>query len=501
MSPADSSALDSSAGSARPAFLKLDDLLRGLVEHQASDLHLKPMRPPLERINGKLEPIGNETLDPEMIVDMLEAVIPDHLRARLKHDLAIEFGYGIPGVSRFRAAVFHQRGTLAAVFRRVAFDFPSLEDWGLPSVLSEFCHLPQGLVLITGPTGSGKSSTLAAMMKCIAGSRKLHIVTIEDPIEFLLSDAQASVSQREIGIDTPDFAMALKNALRQDPDVIMVGEMRDEETIHTVLTAAETGHLVFSTVHTNSASQTVDRIVSSFAKSSHHQVRQQLSQVLEAVVSMQLVPRADGEGMVAAVEILRRTPQVTKLILNGDLEALQEDIELSVAFHKMQSMNQSLAALVLYGTILRETAMSVSAAPAELDLLFRKLGWDQDGSTHKEDDAMAECTSDFSKILELQEVKTLYDELQERHTNEINEREMEIARLRAEMASQEPTAEEHAEVARLRAENTRLGEQIQATRIEYEGKLERLNTRVRELTSRAAKEEAPPPERRGLFRR
>ena len=501
MSLTDPNSIDSSAGASRSASPRLDDLLRGLVEHQASDLHLKPMRPPLERINGKLEPIASDILAPDTIADMLEAVIPDHLRARLERDLAIEFGYGIAGVSRFRAAVFHQRGTLAAVFRRVAFDFPSLEEWGLPPVLTEFCELPQGLVLITGPTGSGKSSTLAAMMGCIAASRQVHIVTIEDPIEFLLRDGKASVSQREIGIDTPDFSIALKNALRQDPDVIMVGEMRDEETMHTVLTAAETGHLVFSTVHTNSASQTVDRIVSTFPKSNHHQVRQQLSQVLEAVISMQLVPRADGEGLVAAVEVLRRTPQVSKLILSGDLEALQEDIALSVAFYKMQSMNQSLAALVLYGTVKRETAMSASANPAELDLLFRKMGWDQVGTTNEEDDAMAECTSDFSKILELQEVKTLYDELQERHTSEVNEREMEIVRLRAQIASQEPTAEEEAEVARLRTENQRLGEQIQATRGEYEAKLERMNTRIRDLTTKAAKEEPQQPERRGLFRR
>jgi twitching motility protein PilT len=459
------------------------------------------MRPPLERINGKLMPIGDDPLGPETIVEMLEPLIPARLRDQLAAEQAIEFGYGIQGVSRFRAAVFHQRGTLAAVFRRVPFDFPSLEDWGLPQVLYDFCDLPQGLVLITGPTGSGKSSTLAGMMRHISKTRHEHIVSIEDPIEFLIGDYKASVSQREIGIDTPCFGTALKNALRQDPDVIMVGEMRDEETIQTVLTAAETGHLVFSTLHTNSAPQTVDRIVSCFPKSSHPQVRQQLSSVLEAVVSMQLVTKADGEGMIAAVEILRRTPRVSKLILTGDLETLLEELESSVAFYKMQTMNQSLASLVLHDAITRETAMSASANPADLDLLFRKLGWSENNGTEEQGEEMAECKSDFSKILELQEIKSLYDDLQERYSREISSRDQEIATLRADVTRLGDKAEEETEIARLRSENERLAEQTQATRNEYEAKMERLNARVRELSQKNQGEAAAATERRGLFRR
>ena len=195
---------------------QLDQLLRELVRCQASDLHLKPGRPPLVRINGQLASLEQTALDPDTIVRMLEPVIPDYLRGRLEEEQAIDFGYGVKGISRFRASVFCQRGTRAAVFRRVPFDFPSLEDWGLPQVLNEFCTLGQGLVLITGPTGSGKSSTLAAIMQRIADSRCHHIVTIEDPIEFLINDKLASVSQREIGIDTPNFSMALRNVLRQN---------------------------------------------------------------------------------------------------------------------------------------------------------------------------------------------------------------------------------------------------------------------------------------------
>ena len=253
------------------------------------------------------------------------------------------------------------------------FDFPTLDDWGLPAILSDFTKMPQGLVLITGPTGSGKSSTLASLMRLIADTRLVHIVTVEDPIEFLLNDNLAAVTQREIGTDTPSFSIALSNAMRQDPDVIMVGEMRDIETMQTVLTAAETGHLVFSTLHTNSAAQTIDRIIDTFPEGNHRQIRQQLAQVLQAVVSMKLVERKDGSGLTSAVEILIRTPRVAKLIHQGNLEALDEEIESSVAYHKMQSMNQSLAALVINNQVEMEAALASSTNPGDLDLILRKF--------------------------------------------------------------------------------------------------------------------------------
>ena len=489
-----------------PNALNIDDLLRFMVQQQASDLHLKPMRPPLIRLNGKLLPIKTEPLKPEIIPQLLDAILPERQKRILESDLAVDFGYSLPGVSRFRASVFQQRGTRSAVFRRVPFDFPSLENWGLPPVLAEFTRLPQGLVLITGPTGSGKSSTLAALIRLISQTQLVHVVTVEDPIEFLLSDSMASVTQREIGTDTPSYAVALRNALRQDPDVIMVGEMRDAATIQTVLTAAETGHLVFSTLHTNSASQTVDRIIDSFPEGNHRQIRQQLASVLQAVVSMKLVEKVEGGGLTAAVEILIRTPRVSKLILEGSLEALDEEIENSVTYHKMQSMNQSLAALVLNRQISLETALGISSNPGDLDLILRKFLYAAQAQSPSEVDAMAEPLSDFSKILELQEIKKAYEEQQERHRQELAERAAEIEGLR-EAASATRAPVEGAPAApdadQMRQVQEHLNQQIQRVRQEYEAKIERLNARIRDLSTASGRPAAAAgeTERRGFFKR
>jgi len=488
-----------------PNELKIDDLLRFMVEQGASDLHLKPMRPPLLRLNGKLLPLKWEALQPETIPRLLESIMPERLKTILEEQLAVDFGYSLSGVSRFRASVFQQRGTRSAVFRRVPFDFPSITDWGLPPVLEEFCRLPQGLVLITGPTGSGKSSTLASLMRLIADTRLAHIVTVEDPIEFLLTDNLGCVTQREIGTDTPSFDLALRNALRQDPDIIMVGEMRERETIQTVLTAAETGHLVFSTVHTNSATQTLDRIIDSFPEGNHRQLRQQISSVLEAVVSMKLVEKADGSGLVAAVEIMRRTPRIAKLLLLGELNALDEEIEKSVSYHKMQSMNQSLAALVLNRVITHETALANSTDPGDLDLILRKFLYSaSEQDLNQEDDAMTEPLSDFSKIMELQEIRRLYEEQQERVSSDLSEKDQEIARLQEDLAQErDQTSEGNGESDLLREENARLGRQIQLMRAEYEAKVERLNARVKELSTMAPTRPAEPAaaEKKGFFRR
>jgi twitching motility protein PilT len=485
--------------------LRIDDLLRFMVQQQASDLHIKPMRPPLMRLGGKLLPLKIEPLKPEVISQLLDAIVPEQLRPVLESQQAIDFGYSLAGLSRFRASVFQQRGTRSAVFRRVPFDFPTLEDWGLPAVLADFAKMPQGLVLITGPTGSGKSSTLAALIRLIATTRLVHIVTVEDPIEFLLSDGVGAVTQREVGTDTPSFAIALRNALRQDPDVIMVGEMRDTATMQTVLTAAETGHLVFSTVHTNSAVQTIDRIVDSFPEGNHRQIRQQLAAVLQAVVSMKLVERADGSGLVAAIEIMLRTPRVSKLILEGNLEALEEELENSVTYHKMQSMNQSLAALVVNRQVSLEAALATSTNPGDLDLILRKLLYAAGAKDAQEDGAVAEPLSDFSKILELQEIKKAYEEQEERHRGELAEREAEIARLEQQGRSQQTEGSDASdEVARVQAEHDRMAQQLQLVRQEYEAKIERLNARIRELSGTAARPAQPAAaesERRGFFRR
>jgi len=486
--------------------LRIDDLLRFMVQQQASDLHIKPMRPPLVRLGGKLLPLKIDPLKPEAIAQLLDAIVPEQLKSALETQLAVDFGYSLAGVSRFRASVVQQRGTRSAVFRRVPFDFPSLEDWGLPPVLTEFTKIPQGLVLITGPTGSGKSSTLAALMRLIATTRLVHIVTVEDPIEFLLTDGVGAVTQREVGTDTPSFAVALRNALRQDPDVIMVGEMRDAATMQTVLTAAETGHLVFSTVHTNSAVQTIDRIIDSFPEGNHRQIRQQLAAVLQAVVSMKLVERSDGNGLIGAIEIMLRTPRVAKLILEGNLEALEEEVENSVSYHKMQSMNQSLAALVVNRQVTLESALAASTNPGDLDLILRKLLYAAGAKEAQEDGAMAEPLSDFSKILELQEIKKAYEEQEERQRGELAEREAEIARLQQQVYAQQSAGSGVSdEVAKVRAEHDRMAQQLQLVRQEYETKIERLNARIRELSGTAARPAATAaaaePERRGFFRR
>jgi twitching motility protein PilT len=488
-----------------PSDLRIDDLLKFMVKQDASDLHLKPMRPPLIRINGKLVPLKSEPLSTEIIPEILKDILTSRQHRLLEEELAVDFGYSLPGISRFRGSAFVQRGTQSAVFRRVPFDFKSLEDWGMPSVIFDFANLPQGLVLITGPTGSGKSSTLASMIQLVAQTRMIHIVTIEDPIEFLIGDGKGSVTQREVGNDTPSFQTALRNVLRQDPDVIMVGEMRDAATVQTVLTAAETGHLVFSTLHTNSASQTIHRIVDSFPEGNHDQIRAQLSNVLEAVVSLKLVERADGKGLIAAVEILRKTPRISKLIQSGTLDALEEEIEHSVTYHKMQSMNQSLAALTLHGVISHEKALATSNNPGDLDLIIRKFTHAEEPKPGQNGDEMAEPMSDFSKIVELQEIKKAYQEIEERHAMELNERDVEIARLLDEvgqMDSASPSNEESvSELSELRQENDRLGKQARLIRQEYDAKIERLNSRIRELTTGATPQPQSETERKGFFRR
>jgi twitching motility protein PilT len=483
------------------AALKIDDLLRFTVQKEASDLHLKPMRPPLVRAQGKLLPLRSDPLHPDQVSQMLLPMLSERQRKTLDEQLSVDFGYSIFGISRFRATVFYQRGTLSAVFRRVPIEFPTLDEWGHPAALSALAELPQGLVLLTGPAGSGKSSTLAALLRLIANTRLVHIVTIEDPIEFLLKDNLGSVTQREVGTDTPGFVEALRNTLRQDPDVIMVGEMRDLETIQTVLTAAETGHLVFSTLHTNSAVQTVDRIIDMFPAGNHRQIRQQLASVLQGVVSLRLLEREDGTSLVAAVEILRHSPRVAKLIADGNLEALQEEIENSVTYHRMQSMNQSLAALVLNGAITKDAAMRSSSNPADLDLLLRRFLYSIEKRNESEEGAMPDAASDFSKVLELQEIRKMYEDLQERHRGEISERDAEIAGLRSEIEQRSTQTASHSGATdTLRTENERLARQLALVRDEYESRIERLNARIKEISGTAAAA-TPESDRKGFFRR
>ena len=331
--------------------MDLTELLKFVTKKEASDLHLKPGRPPLLRVNGRLVPLKTDPLTPKEIEDMVLPILTPYQRDKLQQNYAVDIGYGITGVARFRGNIYLQRGTWTAVFRRIPYQIPQVAALNLPEVIETFADLPAGLVLVTGPTGSGKSTTLAAMVKLITERHPVHIVTIEDPIEYLFQDNMASVSQREMGTDTVSFPEALRNVMRQDPDVIMVGEMRDWETMSTAITAAETGHLVFSTLHTNSAAQTIDRIMDSCPPAQQNQVRRQLALVLRAIISMQLIDRVDGKGLVPVVEILVNSPKIAKLIETGETKEILEEIETSVAYYKMQSMNQSLIALLVNGAI------------------------------------------------------------------------------------------------------------------------------------------------------
>jgi len=460
--------------------MQLNALLRLMTDKGASDLHLKPMRPPLMRIHGKLMPIDSDPLTPDQIQSMIDGVLSPAQQARLEQQLAVDIGHGVRGLARFRGSVFMQRGTLTATFRRIPIEVQELSELGLPDVLMEFCDLPMGLVLITGPTGSGKSTTLAALINRIARRRSAHVITIEDPIEFLFLDDVASISQREVGTDTPSFAEALRNAVRQDPDVIMVGEMRDRETISTVITAAETGHLVFSTLHTNSATQSIDRILDSAPANQQKQLRVQLEQVLKAVVSIKLVVRADGKGLTPALEIMRATPRVSELILKGDTGALFEELESSVSYYRMQSMNQSLIALLAHGTITYAEAMRQSPDPEDLSLKLRKMF-----PTIEERGEDMSSTADFSQILELQQYRRLYEEQEERH--KIREAEMEARAAELQTGLQE----RERQLQELRRANLEHASELDKTRnevqrIERESqeKIDKLSDRIKELNHR-----------------
>jgi twitching motility protein PilT len=489
------------AGPAGSAY-SLDDLLRFMVDQSASDLHLKPMRPPLLRLKGKLIPIKGPPVKPDQLDQLLRGLLSERQATLLEERLCCEFGYSLKGVSRFRGTVFYQRGTLGAVFRRVPFAFPSLDEWGLPEVIKQFAELRTGLILITGPTGSGKSSTLAALMNEIIQKRLVHIVTIEDPIEFLLTDGLGAVTQREVGADTPTFADALRNALRQDPDVIMVGENRDSETMSTTLAAAETGHLVLTTLHTNSAAQTIDRILDMFPAEQHRQVRQQLSSVLRAVVSMQLVERADGKGLVGGIEILRDSPRVSKLVKDGAIAELQEEIEKSVSYYGMQSMNQSLAALVINNVITRAKALESSPNPSDLDLMLRKFFFAGTGSDAPGQEANMAADADYSRIHRLLEIERLYEEQQDRSSDTFGEKDERIRSLEQELASRaDYDASVSDRIRQLEDERDRAARAVETLRVEYETKIERLQARIRELGADAGLATPTSGGRGGLFRR
>jgi twitching motility protein PilT len=460
--------------------VELNELLMFMTKKGASDLHIKPMRPPLLRIQGRLIPIKANPLQPEEVEKMLGDIMKPGQRARFDEQQAVDMGYGVPGVARFRCNIFMQRGTMAAVFRRVPFEIQGIDDLNLPDVIATFTDYTSGLVLVTGPTGSGKSTTLAAMVNLIAKARQCHVVTIEDPIEFLFQDDKATISQREVGTDTPTFHEALRNCMRQDPDVIMVGEMRDLETMATAITAAETGHLVFSTLHTNNAAQTVDRIIDSYPADQQLQVRGQLALVLRAIVSMQLLEDAEGKVRLPALEILVNAPKISKHIENGEIKEILEEMENSVNFYHMQSMNQSLIALLAHNKITYEQAIDASAEPDDLSLKLREM-FPSIEDRFREGE-MAPSPADFSQITELLETKRLYEEMEERHRAKLQEKDEQIEALEADLSAlREQVQETSGSTDDLRREAEIARSEVQRAREEAQQKINALNERIREL--------------------
>jgi twitching motility protein PilT len=362
--------------------LSIDTLLEQIAARDASDLHLTVDSAPVIRVRGELERLTDITpFSADDTRDLLYRILSTEQQKHLEIERQLDFSHAVPGLARFRVNVYFQRETLAAAFRLIPDRIKSTEELGLPAVMRELAVKPRGLVLVTGPTGSGKSTTLATMIDEVNRSRSQHIVTIEDPIEFLHTHKRCIVNQREIGQDAKGFAEALRAALRQDPDVILVGEMRDLETIATALTAAETGHLVLATLHTQSAPGTIDRIIDVFPAAQQGQVRTQLAASLEGVITQTLLPTADGRGRVPSLEVLLPDDAVRNLIRQGKIEQIYSVMQTNTG-RGMQTMEQSLADLTIRRKITREVALSATSRPDEFDAVLERSGFQTGSDGH-----------------------------------------------------------------------------------------------------------------------
>jgi twitching motility protein PilT len=351
----------------------LPELLKRLVEQHGSDLHLTAASPPRLRINGELLPCQDlQALAPGDTRELAYSVLTDSQKHRFEEDRELDFSFGVKNLGRFRANLFMQRGSVGMVLRLIPWETRSFEDLGLPPVVRALCDKPRGLVLVTGPTGSGKSTTLATMIDLINNTRHGHIVTIEDPIEFVHGHKNCLVNQRELGSDTSSFAIALRAVLREDPDVVLIGEMRDLETVEAALRIAETGHLTFGTLHTNSAASTINRIIDVFPAYQQSQIRTQLSMVLEAVLCQTLLPRSDGSGRVMAMEVLVPTGAVRNLIREDKVHQIYSAMQSGQDKHGMQTFNQALCWLYQQGAIALEVARQCSHNVEELDAMVRR---------------------------------------------------------------------------------------------------------------------------------
>jgi twitching motility protein PilT len=353
----------------------LHQLLKTMVERGGSDLHITTNSAPQIRIDGKLTPLDMPALTAPETKQLAYSVLTDAQKHRFEESLELDLSFGIKGLARFRGNIFNQRGAVAAVYRQIPYEILGFKELGLPPVVEEICKKPRGLVLVTGPTGSGKSTTLAAMIDKINKERHEHIITIEDPVEFLHSHKACVVNQRELHADTHSFAAALKSALRQDPDVVLIGEMRDLETIESALRIAETGHLTFGTLHTNSAAQTINRIVDVFPAHQQPQIRAQLSFVLEGILCQALLPRANGKGRAMAMEILVPNSAIRNLIREDKVHQIYSMMQTGQAKYGMQTFNQSLATLYFKKAITLDTAIGRSSNPDELqEMISRGAG-------------------------------------------------------------------------------------------------------------------------------
>ncbi len=381
--------------------MHINDLLKIAVERKASDLHLKVGAFPVIRIDGTLIPLADmRRLMQEDTIAMAFSIMSARQKEKFKNNFEIDIAYNVPNLGRFRCNIFQQRGTVGLVLRVIPAKILSIRDLLLPPVLEKICQEQRGLVLCTGTTGSGKSTTLAAMIDHINTTRNEHVMTVEDPIEFLHRDKKSIVNQREVDVDTKGFSVALRSALRQDPDVILVGEMRDYETIETALTAAETGHLVFSTLHTLDATETINRIIAVFPPHQQKQIRLQLGAVLKAAVSLRLMPRADGLGRVPAAEILIRTNYVRECIENKEkTKYIKDAIQQGTSQYGMQTFDQSLYGLYKSGLITLEEALKRATNPNEFKLKIQGIQSTSDVA-REEMDAALETPNDFNPLQE-----------------------------------------------------------------------------------------------------
>ncbi|HEX4351816.1 MAG TPA: type IV pilus twitching motility protein PilT [Polyangiales bacterium] len=352
----------------------LHQLLRAVVDKGASDLHVTTGTPPQLRIDGSLMPLKTAALGPVETKQLCYSVLTEEQKVAFERDNELDLSFGVKGLARFRGNIFVQRGAVAGVFRQIPFRILSFEELGLPQVIARLANLPSGLILVTGPTGSGKTTTLAAILDKINAERRSHILTIEDPIEFLHPNKLSVVNQREVGADTSSFKDALRYALRQDPEVVLIGELRDLETIEAALTISETGHLVLATLHTNSAIQSINRIIDVFPPHQQTQVRTQLSFVLSGVVTQMLVPNMNGPGRNLAIEVLIPNAAIKNLIREDKAYQIYSSMQTGQSNTGMQTMNQSLLALYMHRQVSREEAINRSQEPDEMEMMIRQSG-------------------------------------------------------------------------------------------------------------------------------